>query len=220
MAITGLSACATFSDDNLAARVGDFELTQEEFSVRAQIAAAPDSPVVSGDAARQVITNWIYLSAARTSGLMTVFEQGPETSGFACLNLIPAADQLAAEAILDRLQNGERPEVVAAELESDQVRSGALGCNQAIDYGEEALLQMAGMSSDDPHRIVTVSGSTFVLSLQTEDQIDAGALLTLVSTVDPEALQGVIDTIQTADVYVDPRFGSFDVDAGSVVPLG
>lgn len=219
-ALVGLSACATFTEDNLVARVGDAELSQDQFEARAESLPEAGGSTITGDAARGLINQWIYLEASRAVGFIDRYEQGPETSGVACINVLVAADSAAAAKALERLRAGDPASEVAADTDATATGAGERGCAPSADLGPEANAQLEGWSADDPHRVVELAPNFFVVSLQSTEQLQVTDLLTTLQAIDPNVVTEVVSFVQDSEVYVDPRFGAFDFESGSVLALG
>ncbi len=219
-ALVGLSACATFTDDNVVARVGDAELSQHQFESETESLPEAGGSTITGDAARGLINQWIYLEASRAVGFIERYEQGPEASGVACINVLVAADSAAATKAVERLRAGDPASAVAADTDATATGAGARGCAPSADLGPEANAQLKGWSAADPHRVVELAPNFYVVSLQSTDQLQATELLTTLQAIDPNVVTEVVGFVQDSDIYVDPRFGAFDFESGSVVALG
>jgi len=219
-AAVALSGCATFTNTDVVAQVGDAELTTSEFTQRAaQTIGAVDEPI-DGDAARGVVANWIYLMFADEAGLLDAHDSGPDNTGVACFNVFTAPDAAVAETAIDRLRSGEDPAAVGSELDPTSTGGGSIGCAPIANFNPEITTQLGGISIDDPYRIVYGGADTFVVSLQPRSQINGIELLQAVQAVSPETVASALEATQTSDIYVNPRFGSFQPDTGGVEPLG
>ena len=62
--------------------------------------------------------------------------------------------------------------------------------------------------------------NTFVIRAHEVDELDMLEFLTAISGGDPSVLTTFLAAAQDSDVYVDPRFGRFEPEQVSVVPLG
>lgn len=215
-----VGGCSTFGDDNVVARIGEHELSESEFAERAAAAADPKATSLTGDSARLLITNWIYLTVARDTGLLHQYDLGPAVSGFACLNAFLAPDIETANEAIAALTDGADHATIAATIDPGNAEVVALGCNTASEYGLEATSQLGSMTAIDPHHVVVLGDATYVVSLQSESQIDANQFMTAAFAIDPEATSAVVDQVRAAAIYVDPRFGFFNVETGDVVALG
>ena len=101
-----LSACATFTDADLAARVGNAELGYDEFDRRVQLAQPSDDEVIDAELARAVVANWVALELSRDSGLLDRYAAGPVDSGILCVSAVGVADVAAGDAAVERLRGG------------------------------------------------------------------------------------------------------------------
>ena len=90
----------------------------------------------------------------------------------------------------------------------------------------DAYFETQGIEITDDDRDVATQGLAGELPtfLEAPDDIrdllvDAQARLTLVSQL-PDGAQAQFDAISTADVYIDPRIGTFDPATSAIVALG
>ena len=219
--IAVLSGCATFIQDDVVASFNDAELDQAEFDARYTAAAGePTDGRLDGDPARRVITNWILEQVLGEAGVVERYESGPEESGILCVALVRPADLTAAEALVERLEQGEAwADVVAAEF-PDTPDEGDVGCIPTETLGPLAP-QIAGMSLDNPYSVFLFDDQNVgVLRMRRTAEVDPLELAGIVQAIDPESLEGLGAVFEAAEVTVDPQFGRFDPDAGGVVPVG
>lgn len=224
--LTAVAAgCTTFSDNDAVARVGDAELTRDAFETQLTDLGVSDTDVLSADAVRSEITTWILEQLATLpvdeDALAADYDAGVATSGALCLAAIVVqdeatatdvaaeldggadfADQFAANNVDQQLAttNGALPCLTAADIEgADGVPfiDVAVGLDAAERYGTAPLVDDAGTEV-----AWVVLGFRPFAELTSDD-------ITLIST-------GRV----TADVHVDPRYGTFDAATTQVVPLG
>lgn len=219
--VAALSGCATFTQDDVVASFNGTELGQTEFDARyTAVAGEPVDGRLAGEAARTIVTNWILEQVLADAGVVERYESGPEASGILCVSLVRPTDINIAEALVERLEQGEAwTELVAAEF-PDVPDNGDVGCIPTETLGALAP-QIAGMSLDDPYAVFIFDDQSIaVLRMRPTAEVDPLEIAGIVQTIDPESLEGVADLFETADVTVDPQFGEFDPAAGAVVPLG
>jgi hypothetical protein len=229
-----LTGCSTFSDSANVARVGDATLSADDFQATLSSAGAPDDQPLPGDAVRAQITTWIQEQLANddTPGVSPeeaaeIYDAGIESSGTACINGIVVADEDTASSVLDDLAGGaDFADVLAAENLDPSLgdAGGDVGCitaEQAEQAGDIPFVQTAlSLNADDPIAtapLLNTEGTEFgwvVLQFRTFSEL---------SEADAETVTAAIDTrnrAATTDVYVDPRYGTWDPSAGQVVALG
>ena len=260
-----LSGCATFTDDNLAARVGTHELTEGQLAdlVRERI-GDEDAKIAPAGAAAEIITTFIVDATLRddlvergetppapvapltATGLQTnaqtvaqlwstlppptiepavlraAYEQGPAESNLICAAHILVDTEAEAVAVLDRLDQGESFADVAADVSVDpgsKDSGGALPCDSAASFAtaivpEFAQAALAG-AVGEPIGPVESQFGFHVILLRPFDDI-ASAEFVPVLNQPPVRFGFLLDDVE---IYVDPRFGTFD-GARGFTPLG
>lgn len=219
--IAALSGCATFTQDDVVASFNGAELAHDEFAERYEaIAGEPVAGVFAGEQARSVVTNWVLEQVLVEAGVVERYESGPEASGVLCVNLVRPSDINVAEALVERLEQGESwTDMVAADF-PEVPENGAVDCIPTETLGPLAP-QITGMSLDDPYTVFLFDDqSVAVLRMRPTAEVDPLEIAGIVQTIDPDSIAGVGDLLATAEVTVDPQFGQFDPAAGGVVPLG
>ena len=217
----GISGCATFTQDDVVASFNDVDLEQAEFDERyTELAGDTTDGRLDGEPARAVVTNWILEQVLVEAGVVERYESGPEQSGILCVSLVRPTDIVAAEAIVERLEQGEPwRELVATDF-PDVPDDGDVNCIPTETLGPLAP-QVAGMSLDAPYTVFFFDDqSTGVLRMRPTSEVDPLELAGIVQTIDPESVEGIGDLFEAAEVTVDPQYGEFDPSAGGVVPLG
>jgi hypothetical protein len=221
------TGCATFTDDNIVARVGDAELTSDQLV--ALMTEVPDQSGVSGtqvedrapaELARFAISNWITLRGLDASGVLDRVHEGLTSINMACLKVMQPSDSLQAQAILDRLEGGEDWDAVLAAEVPEAVDRDRVQCLDVSTLPPSLAESLGGLSSTSPYRIVEDGGQSIVISVQADDELMGQEMLQALQTIEPDTVAKIFIDLQDADVYVDPRYGSFDARRLSVVPLG
>lgn len=220
-----VSGCTTFSDNNAVARVDDVELSEDEFREQLRVAGAPEGEVLSGDALRGQITQWIRSELLDPEAVAMTYGRGLADAGVVCFEALVVDAPEAAEAAADRLRGGESfaPlfDEVNIEPSLDSVR-GRFGCVPGTqlqrDSGDPFIDSLYALSDENP-----------VVTAPLQDELDATighvvARFIPHGELGPEELPIVEANVDAStlegDVYVDPRYGVFDTDTGSVVALG
>lgn len=228
VASTAASGCATFSDDGAVARVGDEELSSDGFSE--QLAALdPTGAAVAGgradgDAARAAVSGWIRTRILEGSDIGLRYAADPAELGITCLDVAVAQDLADAESLKARLDGGEAWDDVVAPIEASIGYESKQDCQPLSVYGaqlgEDVAERLGELKpGDDPAVVDAGNGGFAVIRIQELADLDSSTLLAAVQGLDPDAVQALIDSIGEADVYVDPRIGSFDAASVAVVPV-
>ena len=234
-AITALTTgCSTFSDSNNVARVGDTNLTADDFQAQLTELGAPSDQILPADAVRAQITTWIgeQLADPDAPGISAdeaaaIYDAGLAASGTACINGIVVEDGDTAKRLADELAGGaDFAELLEVEnLDPSLGDSGGdVGCitsDQIAEAGDVEFVQVAaGLSAENSIGVSPLFdqlGNEFawvVLSFRAFTELTPTDLDTVTVTLDTAARRA------TADVFVDPRYGTFDSATGQVVALG
>jgi hypothetical protein len=226
LAAATTTGCSSFADSDNIARVNNATLTVDDFEAElVDLQLSPDQPV-PGDAARFAISRWIQQQLVSPEEIEELYTAGFETSGTLCINAIVVGDEANANEVAGELAGGSN----FAELfesrnidESLNLTAGALDCITAEQVaqlaGTEFVDVAAGLQRDDPPGIAPVvdeSGAAaawVVLTIRPFAELTAIDINTVASTID------VDDRRADADVFVDPRYGTFDATIGQVVAL-
>lgn len=220
VAVTG---CATFTENDVVARVGDDELTNDEFAERVdQLQSAQGGATgadrIDGELARSTVANWLALRLAAQAGVVERYGEGVDELGVACVFALPAADEAAAQAIVDELTAGADWDEVIAREAPDIPGAGRQQCISTQGLSPDLAAQIAGMSPADPYRVVTGQG-LLVIRAQTEAELFGIDLLTALQPSDPALIDAIVTSIDGDDVYVDPRVGTFVAERFAVEPV-
>lgn len=221
------SGCTTFSDNDAVARVGDVELTRDDFDERLIELGVGAADVVPLEPVRDEIGTWINEQLVADIDLGALYDQGAAASGVVCLSAIVVEEEATADAALLQLTDGAAFADVFTENnldESLEPTTGAIPCLGPQDIADNAATPFvaagAALGPDTPFAaapLLDTAGGVFgwvVLSFRSFDELDATEVDGLAGLVDVSGAAG------DADVYVDPRYGTFDRDTGTVVGLG
>jgi hypothetical protein len=216
-AVTG---CTTFSDNDAVARVGDVELSSDELAE--SLALPPTDVTADGDAAREAVTGWIRTELLNASELGQRYADGPEAAGVVCLDVAFAQDANEAEGIKARLDDGERWDDVVGPLAAALGFDSHPACQPyapILESADPAVTDILSALRPDGSSAVIDSGGFVVVRLRELADVDVQELVTVVGSTDAAVVDDFIASIETADVYVDPRFGSYDTLNVAVVAV-
>ncbi len=235
VAIAALTAgCSTFSDSSNVARVGDVALTDADFQAQLTELGAPTDQLLPADAIRAQITTWIQeeLATADTPGIdadeaAALYDAGLTTSGTACMSGIVVEQRDTAVRIADELAGGgDFAELLEAENLDPSLGDvgGDVGCitsSQVAEAPDVEFVQVtASLTADNPIDIAPLfdtDGNEFawvVLRFRPFAELTPTDTDTVTATLDAAS------RLAAADVFVDPRYGTFDASTGQVVALG
>ncbi len=268
-----LSACATFSDDNLVARVNDTELTSDDFSEILRSVEGDEAtfaPINDGsrpDDATDIIRNWIVDQIVRDDLAATgiempapstelssmaiaanfnesaalwqqqpappisdeqaraEYERGPVDSSIICPSYIIVDSAELADDIAAQIAEGATTFAEAAAANSIDTATAATGGVIPCDDSRNFVNQF-----QEVPELVTAAFEAEIGEVA--EPFNVGEVYVLVrlrpwEELEPGELDPIITSVPTRfdflarqyDVYVDPRFGSFDGSLG-LVPLG
>jgi PPIC-type PPIASE domain len=268
-----LSSCTTFSDDNVAARVNDTELKNDDLSdilrsVEGEEATfAPINDASRTDDATDIIRNWIVDQIVRddlaNNGIVVPapstelssaaieanfnesatlwqqqppitisdeearaeYERGPLDSSMICPSYIIVESAELADDIYSQITDGSITFAEAAAANSlDQATAatgGVIPCDDSRNFVDQfqevpelvnAAFEAEIGEVTEPFNV----GEVYVLMrLRPWEELEPGELDPILTSV-PTRFDFLT---RQYDVYVDPRFGSFDGSLG-LVPLG
>lgn len=219
------AGCTTFSDSDAVARVEDTELEREAFQATLADLGVTESDVVNADAVRAEITTWIQeqiaLLPVDTDALAGSYDAGVATSGLLCLSAIVVEGEAIATDVLADLETGAAFDDLFTEFNLDgqlTASGGALPCLTAGDIdateGVPFLEVAVDLNATNPLGIAPLTDASgaevawVVLDFRTFDELT------------PDDLATMSAATTTADVHVDPRYGTFDRATSQVVALG
>lgn len=215
-----VSSCATFTDADLAARVGDAELSYDEFERRVRLVDPSESRAIDGELGRAVVANWLALELSRGTGLLDTYEAGPIDSGILCVSAVSVPDVAAGDAAIDQLRNGVEWSDFVAETDPQIPLEGRQECVPTTVVGE-IIDQFVGMTAADRYRTITLPGPSFaVIRMQTVDELSGFELLRTTQNNDPELVDRIVASAAEADIFVDARLGTFDPTQFAITALG
>ncbi len=235
-----VSGCATFSETDVVARVGDTELSVEQLDELIEAVAGGD-PAAAGalpegvddaNVARQQISAWIFETSLGLSDeeVEESYALGLIDSGVTCPKVMVTPTFEEAQLAETRLAAGEPFGAVLAELNIDPSlaeSSGAIGCItlEQIDLtGQpspdiQAILDINAANPISVQEIPIPDGTLAGLLVQHTpfEELAAADSASVVSNIEFQAAQGL--DVDDLDVYVDPRYGAFDAATGAVIAL-
>jgi len=104
-----IAGCATFSDNDLAARVDGAEYTRDELVAELRELGATDEQLINADIARGQVSGWITERVSEASDPTLVadaYANGVLESGSVCLEAVGVPTRAEAEAVIDELESG------------------------------------------------------------------------------------------------------------------
>jgi hypothetical protein len=221
------AGCSTFSDNNVVARVNDVELTSDDFDARLTELGVTDAEVVQLEPVRAELTRWIQQQLVPADEIAAIYNAGAVEAGVVCVSGLVVADQEAAAASLDDIGSGTDFVEVFQRDNLDQSlieTNGAIPCLSGTDLADNAgtpFVELAAtLSSDNPIGGAALLDDTgaevawVVLEFRPWEELDS---------VDAEQVAQLVDVSDFAagaDVFVASRYGTFDVETGTVVGLG
>ncbi len=228
------TGCATFSDSSNVARVGDATLTNDDFQAQLTDLGATSDQLLPADAVRAQIGTWIgeQLADADTPGVSAedaaaLYDDGIESSGSACINGIVVEDETTAVRVAGELRDGaDFGELLTTENLDPSLgeAGGDIGCitsDQVAGATDVEFVQsIATLSADNPIDVSLLRDTTgaefawVILAFRPFAGLSPTDVDTVTTAIDNTA------RLATADVFVDPRYGTFDAATGQVVALG
>jgi hypothetical protein len=221
------TGCGTFSDNDAIARVNDTELSQDEFAQQLSDLGVTDQDVVPLEPARAEITRWIQSALVDEDQIVALYDAGPATSGVACIQAIVVEDSAAADETVAELAGGASFEDVFAAANIDPLNAANLGTqpcitSQVLDTNDDIPLIGATwqLSADELFAsapLVDETGTTVayaVIVFRSYEDLGFEDIDVVAASVD------VSSQFADADIYVDPRYGTFDAATGLVIALG
>ena len=240
--LLGLSSCATFNRNDVAARVGGHTISAADL----QLLASGDGKSLVGDQLRLQLTNWVRVSALETvtgavapAGPLTaeqitartqkaialvdgargkdLYESGFHGSPYVCLAAIPVQSADDAATVMAALSSGTSFADAARQYSTDATLASSGGVVNDQD-GNECFATPTVSSA--------VAGALAELPVGTPAVVDLVTLTAVVALRPFDALQPGSQQLTAAQaiaadatVYIDPRYGRWDAVSASVVPL-
>lgn len=219
--VLGLSSCATFNRNDVAARVGGHTLTASA----ARALVTPDDQHTIGDLLRQELTAWIKLDVIDESQAKAQYETGLAGSPSVCLAAIPVATIDATDAIMTALQSGMAFADAARQFSANTALASSGGVVLAPDGTE--CMPPAGLAPAVADALKTtpvgqpvaaeLDSFSAVLLLRPYTELSAASRAS-VAAASVSELQ-LASALAGANIYVDPRYGRWSAETLSVVPL-
>lgn len=222
-----VSGCGTFSDNNAIARVNDTELSQDEFEQQLIDLGATDQEAIPLDPARAAITSWIQSTLIDEDQIADLYDSGPAISGVVCLQAIVVEDATGAADTVAELEGGASFDAVFEAANIDPSIAGDLGAVPCITSADieasadvplvAASLELSATQLVSSAPLVDDTGQEVahaVIVFRTYENLELNDIDLVAASVD------VSSELAEADIYVDPRYGTFDADTGQVISLG
>lgn len=244
--VTALSSCATFDRNDVAASVGDAEVSIDEVA-----ALQSGEEAVPGDAVREQLTVWIRTARLQqytdspvgaTFGsvdepaidqlVATLVDPAEAASRYdqgggslLCPRAIPVATPESGTAAIEAYESGATFADVAAEFSNDPDIAASGGELAAIIGGEcvppDSLNpDLVGLLTDIPVGSMVLqefSGGLLILQLKPFAELAADSQQQVASSLVTDADLAAV--FEDAEITVDPRYGRWDAATFSVVPM-
>ena len=242
LGLLGLSSCATFNRNDVAARVGGQTISANDL----QLLAAADGKSTVGEQLRYELTTWVRVSAIETftgtaapAGPLTaeqitartqkaiglidgargkaLYESGFRGSPYICLAAIPVQSTDDATTVMAALSSGTSFADAARQYSTDATLASTGGVVNDQDGSECFATATVSSAVADALKAVPL-GTPAVVDLVT---LTAVVALRPFDTLQPASQQLTAAQAIAADasVYIDPRYGRWDPASASVVPL-
>jgi parvulin-like peptidyl-prolyl isomerase len=169
------------------------------------------------------------VAPASDEELQRLYEESPEELGIVCVRHVQVASEAEAQAVLDELAAGASIEDLAVERSTEQGAAASGGALQAaadVDcapesgvrerFGDEFADAALASRPGSPSEPVQTSFGWHVIEAQPHDAI-AESLATVYEQVGPQLR--LLAFADDAGVRVDPRYGRWDPQTGSVSAL-
>ncbi len=243
-----LSACATFNRNDVAAQVGDRSLSTEGAQALAAADAQPASgdqlrqqltkwirvtvleasvgtapPASPPTAADLDVRLGQAIKTIAGDEAETMYESGLAGSPIVCLAAIPVETIDAANNVLTVLASGTSFADAASQFSTDPTFAQTGGVVTSEDgnecYSTVTPVVAAALTGASVGQPVAADLDTFsaVLVLRPFDELKPESQSLIASaSISQDQLDAILDG---AKIYVDPRYGRWDPEADSVVPL-
>jgi hypothetical protein len=227
VAAAGLTSCATFNRNSVAARAGHNELTQKA----AQRLIKDADPENTGAQMRSQLTSWIRLAAVADSKGMTLdqfdqqnraeYEKGLAGGGPVCAQAIVVTNMGATTAVMDALNSGTSFDDAFGQFNQLQDLIPTGGVIQGPDGKDCVAANVLPKDLADALKTGTVGQpfaydfKTFAAVLLLRPYADVRAAVALAGLDELEVAQALKDS----GVWVDSRYGAWNPQSQSVEPL-
>ena len=212
--LLALSSCATFNRNDVAARVGGKSLS----SAGARALVTPDDQHTIGDLLRQQMTAWIRLDVLDEQQAKAQYDKGIAGSPSVCLAAIPVAAIADTAPVLAALQSGMSFADAARQYSANQALATGDGTECMPPSGLAQPVTDALKTTPVGQPIAANLGSfsaVLLLRPYSDLSFQARAVVAAASVSEPELAK----LLAGAHIYVDPRYGRWNAESLSVVPL-
>lgn len=265
-AAVALSGCATFSDADVAVRVEDDEMSEDQLAEMLREALGDDEATIAPmDVTNQILTNFVldrslrydlaalgetvpevdgadtsYAALEQSANeaftawqtitpepppdevLRATYAEGPAQSNIACTRHILVDDEATADEVLERLDDGDDFAELAAEYSIDPGSAetgGVIPCETtstfASSYIQEFVAAVVDAEVGVPVGPIESEFGFHIIEVREFDDLAEGELDAVIAQL-PMRFEFATAGL---DIYVDPRYGTFE-GARGIVPLG
>ncbi len=227
-AATLTAGCTTFSDNDLAARVGDAEYSRDDLVAELEELGASDEQLAVADIARGQVGAWIagrVSEAADPALAEAAYAKGLLESGSICVDVVVTATQADADAAITQLEGGTSFADVFAALNIDPglaQQGGRVGClplsDPAVSVDDPFIDSITTINAKNPFAALIIPSAApgedlYVVSrFVPYDELGPDETPIVTGALGAEALD--------LDIYVDPQIGTYDSASATVIPLG
>jgi hypothetical protein len=221
VSLLALSSCATFNRNDVAASVGSHSLS----SAGARALVTPDDQHTIGDLLRQQMTAWIKLDVVDEQQAKAQYDKGLAGSQSICLGAIPVVAIADTKPVLAALQSGMSFADAARQFSANQALAAGGGIVLAPDGTE--CMPPTGLAQAVADALKTtpvgqpiaadLGSFSAVLLLRPYSDLSFQAR-SVVAAASVSELQ-LAALLAGAHIYVDPRYGRWNAESLSVVPL-
>ena len=222
------AGCATFTDNDAVARVGDVEFSSTELRDRADERGAPQDEALDANAVRDEIAVWIDSQLPTDNDPIlaaATYARGVKASGSICVEVLVVDSQDEVAAALEELNGGVDFGVVFATRNIDPslaAEQGSLGCLPAqqlpFGIGNPFVDSLLELDTEHPYASVELVGN------EGDPAVYAVSRFVPFDELGPEDTPVVVESLSAdalgIDIYVDPRYGIYDELSGNVIALG
>ena len=187
-------------------------------------------PLVKVEIERKLLYEKVQALASKTgdyeASLRAAYEANADQLEELCVRLIATQDQPAAQAAYDRIKGGEDFAKVASEVSIDTTSApngGDIGCVPRVNIA--SVFGAAATTAKPGDLLAPADGQGSWLVVQVDDvkmptfEEARDALTQMVPDTGGAAAQKVLaEAFTSAKVTIDPRFGTWNPDQGTVTP--
>lgn len=156
-----------------------------------------------------------------------LYGKGFDGSPKLCLGAVPLAPETDADEVLAAMNGGMSLADAAKQYSSDPtfVQSGGVitfsdgsTCVAPENLNADVITQMKGAAPGEP-RLITLGTGRAIVVLRPFDELLPTEQIGIDSDVQTQIANELNKRLQGADIYVDKRYGRWEADSSSVVPL-